>query len=99
MAMFAEAIRPIIKLRSRSSPRREGYRCCISLTDATPGDELILVNHEHHAFYSPYRMRLPFACARAERRSITLILCPSSCARARSPCALLRRWDDLPGIG
>src|SRR5664279_2817237 len=29
----------------------------ISLTDATPGDELILVNFEHHAVASPYRMR------------------------------------------
>ena len=31
--------------------------CRISLTDATPGDELILVNYEHHAVDSPYRMR------------------------------------------
>ena len=29
----------------------------ISLTDANPGDELILVNYEHHAVASPYRMR------------------------------------------
>lgn len=31
--------------------------CRISLTDATPGDEVILVNYEHHAVASPYRMR------------------------------------------
>ena len=31
--------------------------CRISLTDATPGDELVLVNYEHHAVPSPYRMR------------------------------------------
>jgi Protein of unknown function (DUF1203) len=31
--------------------------CRISLTDAEPGDELILVNYEHHAVASPYRMR------------------------------------------
>jgi hypothetical protein len=31
--------------------------CRISLTDATPGDELILVNYEHHPVASPYRMR------------------------------------------
>lgn len=30
--------------------------CRISLTDATPGDEVILVNYEHHAVASPYRM-------------------------------------------
>ena len=31
--------------------------CRISLTDAKPGDELILVNYEHHSVDSPYRMR------------------------------------------
>lgn len=31
--------------------------CRISLTDATPGDEVILTNFEHHAVASPYRMR------------------------------------------
>jgi hypothetical protein len=31
--------------------------CRVSLTDATPGDEVILVNYEHHKVDSPYRMR------------------------------------------
>ena len=31
--------------------------CRISLTDAAPGDEVILTNYEHHAVASPYRMR------------------------------------------
>jgi hypothetical protein len=31
--------------------------CRVSLNDATPGDEVILVNYEHHAVESPYRMR------------------------------------------
>lgn len=31
--------------------------CRISLTDAKPGDEVILTNYEHHAVDSPYRMR------------------------------------------
>jgi hypothetical protein len=31
--------------------------CRVSLTDARPGDEVILVNYEHHAVDSPYRMR------------------------------------------
>jgi hypothetical protein len=47
-------------LKERSAVRRiaEGPRPCrISLTDAKPGDELILVNYEHHAVASPYRMR------------------------------------------
>ncbi len=33
------------------------HPCRISLTDATPGDEVVLVNYEHHAVASPYRMR------------------------------------------
>jgi hypothetical protein len=33
------------------------YPCRVSLTDASPGDELILTNYEHHAVDSPYRMR------------------------------------------
>ena len=31
--------------------------CRISLTDAKPGDEVILTNYEHHAVDGPYRMR------------------------------------------
>jgi len=31
--------------------------CRISLTDAKPGDEVILTSYEHHAVDSPYRMR------------------------------------------
>jgi hypothetical protein len=31
--------------------------CRVSFTDATPGDEVILVNYEHHAVESPNRMR------------------------------------------
>lgn len=34
-----------------------GNPCRVSLTDATPGEEVILVNYEHHAVDSPYRMR------------------------------------------
>ena len=33
------------------------HPCRVSLTDATPGEEVILVNYEHHAVASPYRMR------------------------------------------
>jgi Protein of unknown function (DUF1203) len=32
-----------------------GYPCRVSLTDARPGDELILLHYEHHAVASPYR--------------------------------------------
>ena len=32
-----------------------GYPCRISLTDAAPGDEVLLFNYEHHAVDSPFR--------------------------------------------
>ncbi len=41
--------------------------CRISLTDATPGDEVILVNYEHHAVASPYRMRFAIYVRHGER--------------------------------
>lgn len=34
-----------------------GYPCRISLTDAAPGDSLILVNFEHHDADTPFRAR------------------------------------------
>lgn len=40
--------------------------CRISLTDSKPGDELILVNYEHHAVASPYRMRFAIYIRRGE---------------------------------
>jgi len=44
-------------VRQIADSRGNGYPCRVSLTDAAPGDELILVNYEHHAVASPYRMR------------------------------------------
>lgn len=47
------------QLAEQGAVRRvaDGPRPCrISLTDAKAGDELILVNYEHHPVTSPYRM-------------------------------------------
>jgi Protein of unknown function (DUF1203) len=44
-------------VRRVADDRRPGYPCRISLTDSRPGDELVLVNYEHHPVASPYRMR------------------------------------------
>ena len=41
--------------------------CRVSLTDAEPGDELILVNYEHHAVASPYRMRFAIYVRKGEQ--------------------------------
>jgi hypothetical protein len=40
--------------------------CRISLTDATPGEEVILTNYEHLAVDSPYRMRFAIYVRKGE---------------------------------
>jgi Protein of unknown function (DUF1203) len=44
-------------VRRIADGREPGYPCRVSLTDSKPGDELILMNYEHHPVASPYRMR------------------------------------------
>jgi hypothetical protein len=44
-------------VRRIADDRVPGAPCRVSLTDARPGDELLLVNYEHHPVHSPYRMR------------------------------------------
>ena len=46
--------------------RTPGYPCRVSLTDAQEGDELLLVNYEHHPVASPYRMRFAVYVRRGE---------------------------------
>jgi hypothetical protein len=42
------------------------YPCRVSLTDASVGDELILMNYEHHTVDSPYRMRFAIYVRKGE---------------------------------
>jgi len=44
-------------VRRNADARTPGYPCRVSLTDSRPGDEMLLVNYEHHPVSSPYRMR------------------------------------------
>lgn len=53
-------------VRRTADTRNPGYPCRISLTDSKPGDELILVNYEHHAVDSPYRMRFAIYVRKGE---------------------------------
>ena len=53
-------------VRRIADDRRPGYPCRVSLTDAQPGDELLLVNYEHHPVASPYRMRFAVFVRRGE---------------------------------
>jgi hypothetical protein len=53
-------------VRRVADQRNPGYPCRVSLTDSQPGDELLLVNYEHHPVASPYRMRFAVYVRRGE---------------------------------
>jgi uncharacterized protein DUF1203 len=53
-------------VRSIADARTPGSPCRVSLTDAQAGDELLLVNYEHHAVSSPYRMRFAIFVRKGE---------------------------------
>jgi hypothetical protein len=55
-------------VRRIADNREPGYPCRVSLTDSRPGDELLLVNYEHHAVRSPYRMRFAIFVRKGEER-------------------------------
>jgi hypothetical protein len=54
-------------VRRFADERTPGYPCRISLTDSAPGDELMLVNYEHHPVNSPYRMRFAVYVRKGEK--------------------------------
>src|SRR5213083_2050003 len=53
-------------VRRIADGRSPGYPCRVSLTDSRPGDELLLVNYEHHPVTSPYRMRFAIYVRKGE---------------------------------
>jgi len=53
-------------VRRVADGRSPGYPCRVSLTDSRPGDELLLVNYEHHPVASPYRMRFAIYVRKGE---------------------------------
>jgi Protein of unknown function (DUF1203) len=54
-------------VRQIADGRKPGYPCRVSLTDSAAGDELLLVNYEHHAVSSPYRMRFAIYVRKGEK--------------------------------
>ena len=53
-------------IRRVADDRTPGYPCRVSLTDSREGDELLLVNYEHHDVQSPYRMRFAIYVRKGE---------------------------------
>ncbi len=82
------------ELRARDAVRRiadNPYPCRISLTDAEPGDELLLVNYEHHPVNSPYRMRFAIYVRRGEEQYDAIDQVPE---QLRSRMLAVRSFDE-----
>ena len=68
--------------------------CRVSLTDATPGDEVILVNYEHHAVASPYRMRFAIYVRQGEKTFDAVDAVPDQLRRRTLAVARVQRQGN-----
>jgi Protein of unknown function (DUF1203) len=90
-------------VRRTADARTPGYPCRVSLTDSRAGDELILVNHEHHAVDSPYRMRFAIYVRRGEETYDAVDAVPEQlrirtlAVRAYDADAMMVGWDLADG--
>ena len=90
-------------VRQIADGRKPGYPCRVSLTDAGEGDELLLVNYEHHAVDSPYRMRFAVYVRRGEERYDRIDEVPEQlrlrtlAVRAFDAEAMLVDWELVEG--
>ena len=78
-------------VRRIADGRWPGYPCRVSLTDAQEGDEMILLNYEHHAVASPYRMRFAIYVRRGEETFDRVDEVP---AQLRGRTLALRAYDE-----
>ena len=94
------------ELAERGAVRRiaeHGAPCRISLTDATPGDEVILTNYEHHAVDSPYRMRFAIYVRKGEETYDEINQVPEQlrtrmlAARAFNADGMMVGWELVEG--
>jgi len=88
------------ELTARGAVRKiavANHPCRISLTDAEPGDEVLLVNHEHHPVGSPYRMRFAIYVRQGEQQFDAVDQIPQ---QLRSRTLAVRAFDaDAMMIG
>jgi hypothetical protein len=90
-------------VRQTAGDRKPGYPCRVSLTDSKPGDELILVNHEHHPVDSPYRMRFAIYVRRGEETFDAVdqvpaqLRCRTLAVRAFDKEAMMVGWELVEG--
>jgi hypothetical protein len=95
------------ELKKQGAVRRvadRGYPCRVSLTDSKPGDELILVNYEHHPVASPYRMRFAIYVRKGEQTFDAVDTIPDYlrsrmlAARAFDDNGMMLAWELIEGV-
>ncbi|HEX5211221.1 MAG TPA: DUF1203 domain-containing protein [Pseudolabrys sp.] len=95
------------ELAARGAVRRKAFGphpCRVSLTDATPGDEVILVNYEHHAVASPYRMRFAIYVRPGEQTYDAVDAVPDQlrrrtlAVRGFDDAGMMTGWELVEGI-
>jgi hypothetical protein len=90
-------------VRRIADARTPGYPCRVSLTDSQPGDELLLVNYEHHPVASPYRMRFAIYVRKGEERFDAIGHVPEQlrlrtlAMRASDANAMMAGWELTVG--
>jgi len=90
-------------VRKTADARNPGYPCRVSLTDSSPGDELVLVNYEHHDVRSPYRMRFAIYVRNGEETYDKVGEVPEQlrlrtlAVRAFDADAMMQAWDLVEG--
>jgi len=90
-------------VRRIADGRTPGVPCRISLTDAQQGDELILVNYEHHPVDSPYRMRFAIYVRKGEATFDAVDEVPEQlrtrtlAVRSYDENAMMVGWDLVDG--
>jgi hypothetical protein len=90
-------------VRRVAHERNPGYPCRVSLTDSQQGDELILVNYEHHPVDSPYRMRFAIYVRKGEETFDAVDEVPEQlrtrtlAVRSYDENAMMVGWDLVDG--
>jgi hypothetical protein len=102
-ALSDEQLATQAAVRRVADAREPGYPCRVSLTDSQPGDELVLVNYEHHPVTSPYRMRFAIFVRKGEETYDRIDEVPQQlrirelAVRAFDRDAMLVGWELVDG--
>jgi hypothetical protein len=80
-----------LEARRITARRASHYPCRVSLRDAGPGEQLLLVNYEHHAVASPYRARFAIYVRPGDQTYDAIDRVPE---QLRSRLLALRAYDE-----